>query len=396
MKEMFNGCDFDIHFDFRTDSGGVDPDKGSPTLRRYHRILWSKELPNGETMQLTHDNGGYLKWRDFDFASDAMINGLFFARAKNSIPELKRLLRDYDAFKEDYEQKSWTIGGEIIFPIHSNSMNQLRGTNAYIMDRWDLTMECIRRFYLDEDSPLYKVLDTDRAFYELFLDFKGYVDFFYLQDCVTPDYNNVIFWQDDCSLTQTMPLPRSAGEHLVWKEKSLQFVSKRAERMRNALESGLVYDDVQYCFVEEDLEYHSAEKQDDYYEVLDEVVNLLKRDDSIDVSTKGLKATRYADGYARYLRINGFGCGLLFDKANWKDPESAMTPFWISIKDYGWEVTERLQTWLGTKDDHIRARKWQKQPCLALVPPTNTTYHQVCESLKCQIIDIVHSFEAFQ
>ena len=77
MNEL-SDLDFDIHFNFRTDSGGKDPDAGSPTLRRYHRILWSKTLPNGEKMQLTHDNGGYLKWKDFEFASDAMINGLFY------------------------------------------------------------------------------------------------------------------------------------------------------------------------------------------------------------------------------------------------------------------------------------------------------------------------------
>ena len=396
MKEKRNFCDFDIHFDFRMDSGGVDPDKGSPTLRRYHRILWSKELPNGETMQLTHNNGGYLKWKDFEFASDAMINGLFFARSKNSVPELKRMLHDYDAFVEDFEQKSWTIGGEIIFPIHNNSMNQLRGTNAYVMDRWDLTMECIRRFYLDEDSPLFKVLDADRKFYELFVDFKGYVDFFYLQDCVTSDYKNVIFLQDDCSLAQTMPLPRSAGEHIVWTERSLQLISKRAERMKTALESGIVYEDVQCCFAEKDLEYHEIENQDDYFEILDEVVNLLKREDALDVSTKSLKATRYANGYARYLKINGYGCGLLFDKANWEDSESTMTPFWININDFGWKITERMQSWLDTKENQTVAWKWKKQPCLALIPPVNATYHQVCESLKRQIVDYVHSFKSFQ
>lgn len=240
--------DFDIHFDFREDCGGKDPDIGSPTLRRYHRLLWSKKLPNGELMQLTHDNGGYLKWNELEVGSDAMINGLFYERAKNSIPELKQILRDYDSFVDDFEHRSWTVGGEIIFPRHGNSMNQLRGTNPYIKDRWDLTLECIRRFYRGEDSPLYKVLDRDRSFYELFVDFKGYVDFFFLQDCVSEDYSNVIFWQDDCKLTNTMPLPKSPGEHLVWLEKSLEFVAKRAERMRRALESDEEYRDAECGF----------------------------------------------------------------------------------------------------------------------------------------------------
>lgn len=32
-------------FDVNSDAQGKDPDKYSPTLRRYHRKLWSKELP---------------------------------------------------------------------------------------------------------------------------------------------------------------------------------------------------------------------------------------------------------------------------------------------------------------------------------------------------------------
>ena len=42
----------DITFDFRSDSKGKDPDAYSPTLNAYHRALWSKELPNGEVMEL--------------------------------------------------------------------------------------------------------------------------------------------------------------------------------------------------------------------------------------------------------------------------------------------------------------------------------------------------------
>lgn len=42
----------DTSFDFRIDSAGKDPDKCSPTLRRYHRMLWSKPLPGGEVFAL--------------------------------------------------------------------------------------------------------------------------------------------------------------------------------------------------------------------------------------------------------------------------------------------------------------------------------------------------------
>lgn len=42
----------DTTFDLRTDAGGKDPDIYSPTLREYHRLLWSKPLPCGQRLDL--------------------------------------------------------------------------------------------------------------------------------------------------------------------------------------------------------------------------------------------------------------------------------------------------------------------------------------------------------
>ena len=43
----------DITFDFRSDTPpGKDPDALSPTLRRYHKLLWSKPLPSGVVFEL--------------------------------------------------------------------------------------------------------------------------------------------------------------------------------------------------------------------------------------------------------------------------------------------------------------------------------------------------------
>ena len=54
----------DVEFDFRTDAGGRDPDSYSPTLRRYHQLLWSKELPSGERFDLSDTTPGvYLHHR---------------------------------------------------------------------------------------------------------------------------------------------------------------------------------------------------------------------------------------------------------------------------------------------------------------------------------------------
>lgn len=84
---------FDATFDFRSDTPlGNDPDACSPTLRRYHRVMWSEPLPSGALFERMTINGA-------------------------------------------------------------------RGCHPLIKDRFDLTLECIRRHYLCDTSPLSAVLD---------------------------------------------------------------------------------------------------------------------------------------------------------------------------------------------------------------------------------------------
>lgn len=68
----------DTTFDVRTDAGGRDPDQHSPTLRRYHRLLWSKQLPCGVRFTLDDTRPRtYLHHRSelggFFLASDSVI-----------------------------------------------------------------------------------------------------------------------------------------------------------------------------------------------------------------------------------------------------------------------------------------------------------------------------------
>ena len=64
----------DIAFDFRTDSFGKDPDSYSATLRSYHQLLWSKELPNGENLVLNDNLKNLSSAGEFKFSSDSIIN----------------------------------------------------------------------------------------------------------------------------------------------------------------------------------------------------------------------------------------------------------------------------------------------------------------------------------
>ena len=245
----------DVEFDFTTDSpgywdgfwdrneslgyGGSDPDSSSPTLHLYHKLLWSRELPNGDKMDLKMGSGPYyLTWKDFRFASDAIIVGFRYVKYKYMIEQVKNRVADYKAYYEDLIRKSYTIGGTIIFPKHPSSMNQNKGTNSIISDRWDLTLECIRRYYQGEDSPLYKTMEGDKAFYDLFVDFKGYVDFFFLQDAVTDDYSNVVVWCGDADLTEP-GLPKTVDDYFRFIDGEFDFLDKRNARIKAYAETNL-------------------------------------------------------------------------------------------------------------------------------------------------------------
>lgn len=244
-----NDC-IDINFDFTTDTprfwdnfwdnndgfgaGSNDPDKKSPMLRKYHKILWSKKLPNGQFMELKLGNSAqeYLYWDKFRFGSDTLIADFKYKKMKNVLDELKQKLPDYKNFQETFLRKTYTIGGMIIFPKHPNSINQLRGTNPQIKDRIDLTIECIRKYYLDEQSPLYNTLNKDKEFFDLFVDFKGYIDFFFLQDIVSDDYSTVHFFIGNGNF-DNYPLPRNTDEYMVWYDKSVDFINKRNKRIKD-------------------------------------------------------------------------------------------------------------------------------------------------------------------
>ena len=246
----------DVTFDFTSDSngywdgfldrdplcgvGGSDPDIASATLKEYHRILWSKELPNGETMKLVSRKlPYYLVWKDFCFGSDSIIVGFRYARYKHIISKVNEMQEDYKVYWEGLFRKAYTIGGTIIFPVHRSSMNQMRGMNRRISDRWDLTLECIRRFYNDEDSPLYKTIKNDKSFYDLFVDFKGYVDFFFLQDCVSEDYTKVNIWEGTGDFNGD-GLPKTVDDYLQFIDREFEFLAKRNNRIREyAISEGL-------------------------------------------------------------------------------------------------------------------------------------------------------------
>lgn len=223
----------DTTFDVRDDTPpGKDPDSCSPTLRKYHQLLWSKDLPCGQKLELDDKLMGYMGNTQYWFSGDSIVHS-FSRWAK-----YQHIIKQIDpAVIENFRHIGYTIGGDIIFPANvpagkgKMSMNQRRGILVKICDRFDLTLECIRRYYLGTDSPLYSCICDFKPFFDSFVDFKGYVDFFLLQDLVTDDYSGIKYWYPFSGEFYSNPLPQTPEEYLTYVDTVLDFLAKRNARI---------------------------------------------------------------------------------------------------------------------------------------------------------------------
>jgi hypothetical protein len=234
-----NSHQIDVGFDFRSDTPpGKDPDKYSPTLRRYHRQLWSKPLPDGAVFELADSTPGvYLHHRselgEFWLASDAVIP---------SFVKERRIAQIFDelpvAEVGAFRAAGYTIGGMMIFPGNQidrkMTINSQRGCHPRIKDRFDLTVECIRRYYRREHSPLFETLDRYAEFFALFGDFRGYVEFFLLQDLVTEDCAAVRFFTPFEEFV-SWPVPATTEGYRAYMRHAHAFIQARNERIRGSV-----------------------------------------------------------------------------------------------------------------------------------------------------------------
>ena len=230
----------DINFDVYSDAPkGRDPDSYSPTLRSYHKILWSKDLPNGVRFDLDDNTPRLLHHKselgEFLLSSDSI--GHTYSRVKsmshiiNQIPS-----EEINSFFSTCS----TIGAYIIFPAkkvdNQMTINGSRGLNRSIKDRFDLTLECIRRFYINESSPLSDTFQRYSSFFSLFQEFKEYKDFFLLQDLVEENDLSIKFFLPFDSFDHP-PLPNNVEEYQSYKKQLMDFVRARNQRILNSTQN---------------------------------------------------------------------------------------------------------------------------------------------------------------
>jgi len=224
----------DTKFNMYSDANGGDPDSTSRTLRRYHQALWSKPLPSGAVFELQEKRGYYLfhssELGEFSMGSDAITHSYKHQQRK------KWLTEQIPADVQEVFDAGSTIGGYLLFPKNmvnkKQTINQLRGTLRLIDDRFDLTLECIKRFYLGESSPLREVLLRYDTFFRLFETFDGYVNFFLLNDLVAEDGTIKFYLPFDDF--QTPPTFKGVDDYLTYKRHVLAFVECRNRRIEDS------------------------------------------------------------------------------------------------------------------------------------------------------------------
>jgi hypothetical protein len=190
--------------------------------------LWSKPLPSGALFDLT-PQGIYLHHHselgEFWLSSDSVIPTFSMKPIVNQLPK-----EEIEAFTTI----GYTIGGMMVFPGNridgKQTINGARGFNRKIADRFDLTLECIRRYYRGQSSPLGGPLERYKGFFALFEDFLGYVDFFLLQDLVENDYSaakNFLPFEDFTA----PPVPQDVDAYRDYERLSIEFIKARNRRI---------------------------------------------------------------------------------------------------------------------------------------------------------------------
>ena len=151
-------------------------------------------------------------------------------------PALKPITDQFpESENEAFLTIAYTIGGMLVFPGNQIdgkwTINQARGCTWSISDRFDLTLECIRRHYSDSESPLSTTLSRYSGFLALFDDFRGYVSFFLLDDLVNDDLSVKFFMPfDDFDPPY---VPNDVGAYEEYRRRSIEFIEARNNRIKH-------------------------------------------------------------------------------------------------------------------------------------------------------------------
>lgn len=144
-------------------------------------------MPCGDVFLLRDDEPGYYLYHSAHLGEFAQGSDAITRSYQNHHTKKWHSEQTPGEVQELFDEGS-TIGAYLVFPnMQINSLptiNQARSSHALIDDSFDLTLECIRRFYANASSPLSEVLERYASFFRLFESFEASVKCFLLGDLV--------------------------------------------------------------------------------------------------------------------------------------------------------------------------------------------------------------------
>lgn len=207
-----------------------------------------------------------------------------------------------------------------------------------------------------------------------------------------------------------------SGKHLIALKESKQIVIKTWNEILHAIKLSLSQENnyflladieqiIGFCEVIEkntflpiqkaELAPHFAKRINSYCDLLDKIVDELKKRGKID--TKRLQATGQRWGYTRYGRIDNFGIALNLDFDFWANHQD--TPFWIAIhtrldEKGGWVVSPQLLSACNIVSAKLKINLYLKEnriPCFPLFPLVGELEDIVIKNIANQIISLTNS-----
>lgn len=145
-------------------------------------------------------------------------------------------------------------------------------------------------------------------------------------------------------------------------------------------------------FTSEDFGPENARREERYYQVLDTVVDYLLADKSLSASVKGLRATPYRQGYARYLHILGHSISINYDRPNWGDPATEETPFWTVIYEKGFKQPKEYQQ-VFKKYPASYLGMINNVTTFPIFAPTGASLEEIAKDIKSQILNYIKEID---
>lgn len=151
-------------------------------------------------------------------------------------------------------------------------------------------------------------------------------------------------------------------------------------------------------FNDDDFSVQTARNIDRYYQVVDQVIAVLKTHKELSPSTSGLRSAARWQGLSSYIKLNGKGVSVDYIRYLWKQPTSVTTPFWCHIKDIEdgkWIASERTTKFLASLDSSL-VENHGNQPYIALIPKPYMTLEELSEDLANQVIEYLRRYEQIE